>query len=96
MNDQQDYHITKVKDGTLVGFGIRGFLGVEYFIAPKLSLSAEYGWGPSIANKGRGSIETQVVDGNTTKTEIQETEKAFGYGVLNDINGGIIALTFYF
>ena len=96
LNNQQDSQVKKVKDGTLVGFGFRGFLGVEYFIAAKMSLSAEYGFGPSISNRGRGSIETQVVDGNSTKTVIEETEKAFGYGFKSDINGGIVALTFYF
>lgn len=93
---QQDSHVKSIKDGTLFGFGIRGFLGAEYFIAAKLSLSAEYGWGPSIASRGRGSVETEVVDGNTTKSVIEETDKAFSYGFDNDINGGIVALTFYF
>ena len=86
-NDQQDFHITEVKDGTKVGFGIRGFIGVEYFIASKLSLSAEYGWGPAIISQGRGSIEKEVVDGNETKSEIEETEKSFSFGFDNGLTG---------
>ena len=30
-----------------IGFGINGFIGVEYFIAPKLSIGGQFGWGPS-------------------------------------------------
>lgn len=96
LNDQQASSITSVKDGSKVGFGVRGFIGAEFFIASKLSLSAEYGWGPSITSQGRGSIEKEVVDGNTTKTVIEETEKSFSFGFDNDINGGTVALTFYF
>ena len=69
---------------------------VAIFIASKLSLSAEYGWGPAIISQGRGSIEKEVVDGNETKSEIEETEKSFSFGFDNDINGGVVALTFYF
>lgn len=96
IQNQQDFQIKTVKDGSQVGFGIRGFIGVEYFLAAKLSLSAEYGWGPFIASLGRGTVEKEVVDGNTTKTEIEQTDKSFEFGVDNDINGGIVALTFYF
>ena len=45
--------------GTNVLFGVRGFAGVEYFIASKISLSAEYGWSLSTSKAGRGSVETE-------------------------------------
>jgi len=93
---QSNSQLISDKSGTQFGFGIRGFLGVEYFIAPKLSLTAEYGWGPSVVSTGRGSQEFEVVDGNTTKTQITETSKSFNFGFDNDINGGTIALVFYF
>jgi hypothetical protein len=93
---QSNSRITSVKQGTQVGFGVRGFLGVEYFIAAKLSLSAEYGWGPSVVSLGRGAVESEVVDGNSTKTQITETSKSFAFGFDNDMNGGTVALIFYF
>ncbi|MGP8215891.1 MAG: hypothetical protein ACLQQ4_10035 [Bacteroidia bacterium] len=31
--------------------GIRGFIGVEYFIFPKISIGAEFGWGYSITSQ---------------------------------------------
>jgi hypothetical protein len=93
---QSNSQVTSIKQGTAFGFGIRGFLGVEYFIGAKLSLSAEYGWGPAVIVQGRGSKETEVVDGNTTKTQITETSKSFLFGIDNDMNGGTVALIFYF
>jgi hypothetical protein len=93
---QSNSQIISNKAGTQFGFGIRGFLGAEYFIGAKLSLSAEYGWGPSVNVVGRGAIETEVVDGNSTKTQVTETSKSFSFGLDNDMNGGTIALIFYF
>jgi hypothetical protein len=93
---QSNSQVISVKEGTQFGFSLRGFLGVEYFIGTKLSLSAEYGWGPGVAVKGRGAVETEVVDGNSTKTQITETSKSFVFGFDNDTNGGTVALIFYF
>ncbi len=93
---QSNSQVTSIKQGPAFGFGVRGFLGVEYFIGAKLSLSAEYGWGPAVIVQGRGATETEVVDGNTTKTQITETSKSFLFGFDNEMNGGTVALIFYF
>lgn len=37
--------------------GLRGFIGIEYFVFSKISVSAEYGWGYSVAT--RRAIKTQ-------------------------------------
>jgi len=37
--------ITEVEQGYAMGFGLRAFIGVEYFIAPKISIGGELGWG---------------------------------------------------
>lgn len=37
-------HTTENKSGSTFGFGLNGFIGAEYFFAPKMSFSAEYGW----------------------------------------------------
>jgi hypothetical protein len=34
-------------DNSSLSFGVRGNVGVQYFFAPKMSVGAEYGWGPS-------------------------------------------------
>ena len=46
--------------GTTVGLGARGFLGMEYFILPELSLSAEYGLGGSFTLSPNGVVVTEV------------------------------------
>lgn len=33
--------------------GVRAFIGVEYFFAPKMSVGAEYGWGYAYTNGGK-------------------------------------------
>ena len=34
-----------MKDPSSFGVILRAFIGAEYFIAPKISITAEYGWG---------------------------------------------------
>lgn len=38
----------------------RAFVGVEYFIVPKVSLGAEYGLSMTFAGQGRGVVETET------------------------------------
>src|SRR5690606_16934597 len=37
----------KIDNGSTFFFGLQGFIGVEWFFAPKVSLGAEYSWGLS-------------------------------------------------
>src|ERR1051326_3287150 len=46
---------TSVKFGSTFGFGVRGYIGAEYFILPKISVGAEYGWGIGLSTTGDGS-----------------------------------------
>ncbi len=41
-------------------FGLRGFVGIEYFIFPKISIGAEFGWGFNYTRQ-KGSVETNEV-----------------------------------
>jgi hypothetical protein len=52
---------TKYTGGWRVG--VRGFIGIEYFIFAKISIGAEYGWGYSIA-KRKGQVSRQEVYNN--------------------------------
>ena len=45
---------TEDKSGSTFMFGIRGFIGAEYFFAPKMSVAGEFGWGPSLSSTGEG------------------------------------------
>jgi hypothetical protein len=88
--------------GTTFGFGLRGFIGAEYFFAPKISVSAEYGWGLSLTNTGGNEVITEtygVKDGATTATVYETTTttgKSSSFGIDTDNLGGAIRLMFHF
>lgn len=48
--------------GSTFGFGIRGFIGVEYFFVPKMSIGGEFGWGLGWMKQGMVS-ETWETEG---------------------------------
>jgi hypothetical protein len=85
---------TSTKSGFGFGVGLQGFIGVEYFFAPKISLGAEYMWGPTFRMTGKGSTETESFDGTAVKTTTSETGGSssfnLGTGTAN------INLNFYF
>ncbi len=54
--------------------GLRGFVGVEYFFAPKISVGAEFGWGPAFYKYGRSKVEVESWDAVNNVSEIKETE----------------------
>lgn len=79
-----------------VAFGARGFIGIEYFFTPKISIGGEFGWAIGMAKtKDYTQVEEQW-DG----LQIQEVEtKAAGgssWALDTDNSGGGIFLTFYF
>lgn len=49
---QGDARITESKGGGTTTFGLRGFIGAEYFIFPKMSIGGEFGWGLGISRTG--------------------------------------------
>ena len=47
-----DARITERKNPTTFSFGVRGFIGAEYFVLPKLSIGGEFGWGLGLTTTG--------------------------------------------
>lgn len=45
--------VTERKNGLTFTFGARAFAGAEYFVLPKLSIGAEFGWGLAFTSYGR-------------------------------------------
>ncbi|TAE75364.1 MAG: hypothetical protein EAZ85_02690 [Bacteroidetes bacterium] len=90
------------KFGNKFMVGLRGFVGVEYFFAAKMSIGAEFGYAFTAITAGKGSTTTQVWDGtaNTAKDVKADTYDAnynklqLGVG-LDNLNGNI-NLLFYF
>jgi hypothetical protein len=78
------------------GLGLRGFAGVEYFFAPKISVGAEFGWGLGMVNSGRGEVTTQswgpatpTATANSVITETNQGSSSFkmsGFGVDNGMS----------
>lgn len=65
------------KNGLSITFGLRGFAGVEYFVLPKISIGAEFGWGFGITTNPRGSVETEnwgIEPGSSGTTDAQYIE----------------------
>lgn len=50
---------TEVKVGNTFGISLRGFIGVEWFVAPKVSIAAEYGWGLAMTSQAAGETTTE-------------------------------------
>lgn len=57
--------ITKVKSGLGFSFGVRGFVGAEYFVAPKVSIGGEFGWGLGFGISGKSKTSTESSNGAT-------------------------------
>jgi hypothetical protein len=104
--------VTQVKGGTSFQFGVRGFIGVEYFVLPKISLGGEFGWGIGMQTWSGGQTTTETSYGvanptaavayaqynSVTKAPGKSSEFIFGTDNKNSIFGpvGSIRLNFYF
>jgi hypothetical protein len=66
--------VLSAKSGSEFWVGLRGFVGVEYFFAPKMSVAGEFGWGPAFYKYGRSKIEVESWDPVNSVSEIKETE----------------------
>ena len=91
------------KGGVL--FGLRGFIGAEYFVLPKLAIGGEFGWGLGLTTTGEGSrVDSQLNTGGTAMEDITSETfakgSAFGVGTdaANPFFGpaGSLKITFHF
>ncbi len=90
------------KSGTSIMFGVRGFVGVEYFVLPKISLAAEFGWGLGVMTSPRGKVETEywsIEPGSSSTSPYQYIEEvegsssgaSFGFGVDDGVSQALAA-----
>lgn len=73
------------------GIGARGFIGAEYFIFPKMSIGAEFGWGLALVmnkkTKTTYEVEGSTATGGESKTDITvETSNGKSFGIDTDKN----------
>lgn len=93
-----DGRYTYWEDGFSMGAGIRGFIGAEYFFAPKWSVGGELGWGPSFYYIGDGKDKIQSWDPqtNSVKTEVLKNAGETRWGFDSDNLSGAIYFMFHF
>jgi hypothetical protein len=75
----------KRKTNGVIGVGVRAFVGVEYFVAPKVSIGGEFGWGVgyqlNTKNKATWDAEgTGTAAGATQETKEIKTKDATNGG----------------
>lgn len=93
--------VTEDKSGTNFLVGARGFIGVEYFFAPKMSLGGEFGYMLAYRTQGKGRITSESwnggINGITTITTDKYENSGLQYvGIGLDNLSGSINLLFYF
>ncbi|HWY33560.1 MAG TPA: hypothetical protein VNX68_02870, partial [Nitrosopumilaceae archaeon] len=77
--------VTTRKSGTSIGFGVRAFIGAEYFIFPKISIGGEFGWGLGLLTGGKSSTTTESIGGTgpSVGTQTITGSKSPGYFILD-------------
>lgn len=98
-NNANDNRDLSVKEGSTFGIGARGFVGVEYFVAPKISVAAEYGWGLMLNTTGAGETVNESYDGTDSDENTIETGKESTFSIDTDnaaMNSVNIRMMFHF
>jgi hypothetical protein len=86
---------TETKPGFNFGFGAGGFVGVEYFVAPRISISGEVGLNIGFNTKGDGVVTTESWDGSTVKSTETKTAGSNNFSFATTPRGNI-GVSFYF
>jgi len=92
---------TRVKStmvGTTLGGGLRGFIGAEFFFAPKISLGGEFNWGVNYTKTGEGYTITEDWDA-PSGTVNEDKFKVIGgsdFNLSTGNLGGALYLMFHF
>lgn len=84
--------------GNTVGLGLRPFVGVEYYVAPKISLGAEFGWSLMFSSTGDGTMDKEYYEpasGNVLYKTVN-TGGNSNFSLDTDNFNGAIYLMFYF
>ncbi|MCA6364864.1 MAG: hypothetical protein IM638_17670 [Bacteroidetes bacterium] len=76
--------ITEDKSGSTLGFGVRGFIGAEYFVLPKLSVGGEFGWGLALSRTGDGEQTVESWNGTAATSTTTKTAGGGSFGVDTD------------
>jgi hypothetical protein len=86
----------EIKSGSSFMFGVRAFLGAEYFFAPKMSLGAEYGWGISLTSMGASETTVESSNGTAVTTTTTEGGKGSNFNIGVSAPDASLVLSLYF
>jgi hypothetical protein len=87
--------ITERKAGSTISFGVRGFIGAEYFVLPKMSIGGEFGWGLGLSTTGKSKTTYEAVGNNggsatdATGSTTIEGAKQGGFALDTDGNNSV-------
>jgi hypothetical protein len=93
------------ENGAFHGVGLRGFLGVEYYILPKICIGTEFGWSFMWGTTGEGTTRMEYfdptgtdADGNVGVTTWRDVTTAGNRGWMVDTDNfnGSLYMMFYF
>lgn len=89
------------KNGSFNGIGVRAFAGIEYFIAPKICLGTEFGWGIMGGFSGASKTVSESWDPTANGTGAVVNDEVIGskgrsLSADTDNFGGSLYLMFYF
>lgn len=91
--------VTEFKGGMGFDVGVRGFIGAEYFIIPKVAIGGEFGWSVGLSTTGESETTREVFSAAATTTKVAGSSSlCFDNDHQNSIFGpsGTIRLTLHF
>lgn len=94
----QGQRLLEFNQGGTFGVGVRPFVGIEYFLASKISIGGEFGWNVMFANTGEGSSINEYYDpvsSEVTQTTVEDAGSRTWDLDTDNFNGAIF-LMFYF
>lgn len=84
--------------GAFNGVGLRAFAGVEYYIAPKICIGTEFGWGALYGNTGDQTVTSEYWDfANNARVERTTTNPGASRFTLDtdNFNGALYFMLFF-
>ena len=73
--------------------GVRGFIGAEYFILPKMSIGGEFGWGLGLQSDGASSMSMESTDGVAVGKQTIEGTKSSTFVFDTDNNNSVVGVS---
>lgn len=99
-NPNNGYRVIEEKFGTSYFFGVRPFIGAEYFIFPKISIGGEFGYTIGFGGSRAGKITSEYYSGISSAV-VTDTQSSGSYQksrfiMDNDNSYGAIKLMLHF